>query len=281
MSNMAYKFKPEDEEFLKRTWDEWRKGERLGKYKLGMEYLDFRHLYKFFLDECKRSGISSGGSIPPYWGEVWDRSIDRTVSREMNEAKIEEVVLKMAPKTPMEVESYMEEKVVDAKMIEYLETMAHEIGKEVVSKEFAERVGEFEGTILALKEEKKRRRLAEKDVEKAVRMIRKLKEDLARKEMELKARPPAEVVKLRVLKDFTEGLATYRTGQILKLSETADIEWAKKKILEGYLEEVPLIERKPAPPPSVVVPPTKPKTLRGEVEEAVEELRKLAGKWYD
>jgi len=267
---MAYQFRKEDEQFLKSTWEEWSKGEKLGKYKLGMSYLDFRHLYKFFLDTLKKSGIGSTSSLPPYWGEIWDESIDGSISRKANEARIEAEVAKRMPKTPMEIEAAVEEGKVDASLLEYLDTMAHDIGKEIVDKKMAEKVSELEAYIRDLSEEKKRRRLAEKELEQAVKTLRDLKDDLAKKEAELKARPPAHVFTFRVLRDFKEYLTTYKTGTIFKFSKPEDIEWAKRKVREGYLEEAPL-----APPP-VIVPPTKPKTLAEEVEEAIEELRRLA-----
>jgi hypothetical protein len=266
---MAYKFTPEDEKFLSRTWEEWVKGERLGKYKLGMNYLEFRHLYKIFLDTCEKSGIGSTSKIPPYWGEIWDETIDKTLSKQENEARIEAEVNKLMP-SPMEIEAGVEENKIDAEMLRYLETMAHDLGKQIVDKEMAEKVSVLEATISELNEEKRRRRLAERELEQAVKTVRDLKDTLAKKEAELKTRPPTQVSTFRVLRDFKEYLTTYKTGTILKFSNSEDVEWAKRKVAEGYLEETPSVS-----PVKIVVPPTKPKTLAEEVDEAIKELRVL------
>lgn len=273
---MAYAFRKEDEDFLHDTWTEWTRAEKLGKYKLGMSYMDLRHLYKFFLDTLKKSGIPSTSSIPPYWGELWD-IIDNTLSRGENEEAIEREVRLQAPHTPMEIEAAVEEGETEAEILGYLESMADDLGKRVVSKEMAEKVDELEATVGALKEEKTRRRLTERGLEEAIQKVRSLQDLLAKKEAELKARPPAQIFRLRVLKDFKEELVTYREGTILELSTKEEIEWAKKKMLEGLLEEVPLIEKPPvAPPPSVkVVPPTpifKPRPALST--EELEEIRR-------
>lgn len=88
--------------------------------------------------------------------------------------------------------------------------------------------------------------------------LRKAEEEKAKLRKEVKARP---LVKVRVLKDFSEAWVRYKKDQVLQFKTPEEIEWAKKKILEGYLEEVPLIEKKPpvtvpAPPPVKIIPPT-------------------------
>jgi hypothetical protein len=262
---VAYKFSDKDEKFLSETWEEWTKGERLGKYKLGMTYMDLRHLYKFFLDRCKESGIPAGGSVPPYWGEIWDVAIDKTASRAANEASIEREILKRAPRTPSEIEMYEEEKRLDEQAISELEKMATYYGKMLVDRELAEKYSEFKITLEELEKERKRRRLAEKELEKAVKQVSELKDLVEKLQEELKMRPPPKVYQFIVKTDFKEGVATYKAGTVLKLSKPEDVEWAKKKVAEGLMEEY-----EKAPPP-----PTPPKPLSEVVMEAVKELEGL------
>jgi hypothetical protein len=263
---VAYKFSDKDEEFLHKTWEEWTKGETLGKYKLGMNYMDLRHLYKFFLDTCKESGISSGGSVPPYWGEIWDAAIDKTASRAANEANIEKVVLKLAPRTPADIERLEEEKTLDNMAVSQLEEMAAHYEKMLVDRELGEKYSEFKITLEELEREKKQRRLAEKELEKAVKQVRELKDLVDKLQEELKMRPPAKVYEFIVTRDFKEGVAIYKGGTVLKLSKPEDVEWARRRVAEGVMEEY---VEKPPPPPT-------PKPLTKIVEEAVEELERLS-----
>jgi len=267
---LPFKFSEEDEAFLKKTWKEWREGEKFGKYKLSMTYLDLRHLYRFFLETLRTSGIGATSSIPPYWGEIWDVAIDRTLTKQENMARIEREVLKYRPTSPMDIVAQAEEGKIDAEMLRYLETMADELGKSIVDREMAEKVSMLEGTIQQLTEEKKRRRLAERELEKAVKLVRELKDRVVKLEEELKKRPPAKVYKFTVIRMFKEGVANYIPGQVLKFTDPKDVEWAKRKVAEGFLEEY---TEKPVKPPVQIRPPVK--TLTEVWREAVEELTRL------
>lgn len=82
-----------------------------------------------------------------------------------------------------------------------------------------------------------------------------LVETKKRMEQERKARAEkVKPAKLKVLKDFTEGILTYRAGTEI---ESADLEWIMVKAAEGKIERVG------APAPPVTAPPTPP--LKEEV----------------
>jgi len=273
---------PTEEEILERAhhyWEEWKR-RRIGKKVFGMTYKEMEHLYRWFLKQCEKAGIDPEeidfGSIVGA-KETYDenkvalyKEIQKHLGRILtDEQAAREIEVEEA--TPKSLDELLEKLGLELPDVEdpyYYEKM------EDVARQLAERLLEAEKTAGKVKV-----RVAGKeriwDSNKVYKFVEGLNYKIRLLESELeKAKKEARpLVKVRVLKDFKEAFMTYKKGQVLELREPSDIEWAKKKIKEGYLEEIPVIEVEKRPPPYYVVPPTK--SLREVVKEAIEELEKL------
>lgn len=237
---MPYKLGKPDYDYLSDLFGDWRREEKALKYRLGMDYLSLSNLYGWFIETAEKYGVPSTTSSPPYYPEIWDL-VDNTTGAGVNKDKLLAEIKKHVPGVVPEID----EKQIDAEATRQLEMMAREFGMKlvgedaiVVDEETANKVREFQDVVSNLQSERKRRRLTEKELENAVKMVKSLRTQLQTKESEAKAGVPiGKPMMLRILKPFQEGITSYRTGQVV---ETYEWDWAWKKVREGLA--VPVIE---------------------------------------
>lgn len=155
--------------------------------------------------------------------------------------------------------------------LNFLERSASELEEVVVKseelKELLEASRDLESVEAKMKDLRETRK---KEQEQAKQRIADLETKLEEARAEAKKRA---TLKIRILKDFTEGILKYQQGSIMK---TPDIQWALKKVDEGYAERVEV-----GVPVEPTRPPAPPVFLPKRRELTKEEIQRLQDLWSD
>jgi hypothetical protein len=221
---------------IDRLYSKWVRS--MGEERINLKYPSLRGLYDWFLRECERLGIDPE-TID------FEMIVDPSLSYHENKTLLSEMMA--AAPSEKEFENMYEE------MKEHMEKQVREKYPEIVE-EWMNRIAELE------KEARAAERL--RQLNKELRF--KLEETERRLEQERKAREALiKPMKIRILRDFEEGIMKYKAGQLLEVS---DREWVSAKIREGLAEEVP--------PEVPVAPPPKPIMTPEEIEETRREYRR-------
>jgi len=226
--------------------------EKIGEDKIVLKYPSLRGLHDWFLRETEAKGIN------PETVD-FEALVDPTLRYSENKAILDQEL--RAPLTDREYE------VMSKEITGMMEKEAREKYPEIFDS-LTDRIAELE-----------READRKKRYQKLVKELRLELAETIRKLEQEKAKPPeVKAVKIRVLKDFREGIIDYKSGQVV---ETRDLEWALQRIEKGFAERFkPEVEVLP-PAPEVPVPSEKEAKVKVKVEGQVEKGEYIARMMFD
>lgn len=221
---------------------------KIGEDRIILKYPSLRGLYDWFLRETDRL------KIDPETVD-FEALVDPTLTYKENQRIFSEYMT--VPPSEKEYEQMSKE------LTAMMEKEVREKYPEVIEP-LADRIAELE-----TEADKK------KKYQKLVKELRLELGETIRKLEQEKAKPPeVKAVKIRVLKDFREGIIDYKSGQII---DTRDLEWVLQKIEQGLIERF----KPEAPPPTVPVPPKKEARVKVKVEAQAEKGEYIARMMFD
>lgn len=222
----------------KRIWEDWTVSRKRGS-KVGMGFLGLQHALKLIYDQASDKNVPLD-NVPLdkildstlTYSENRDRAINYFKYGDPNPPKTQIEAAKAA-ETDEEKYNKMLQDMDDTWKIQYpekyveLQKMKEQIDKLKTAKEKSDTLKKYAESML----EAERKLYEEK--------LKKLKEE---KEALLKAPPPTPKMKVRVRRDFQEGIISYRKGQVFEVESS----WAQSRIEQGYLEDTSLPPQAPA-----------------------------------